>query len=81
MIQPDPATADARNRAWRTFLQGLGIDVAAAVLLAAGPIVIGSDFAWTRAYWLTLAGLAGKTAIQTAVSYGMRKMLPPPGAK
>jgi len=70
-------TADAKNRAWRTFVQGLLVDVAAAVVLAIGPAVAGADFAWSKAYWLTLAGLAAKTAVQSAVSYVARKAVPP----
>ena len=73
-----PAGADARNRAWRTAAQGVLVDLLAAVALAVGPALAGADFAWTRAYWLTIGGLAAKTAIQTVVSYAARKVLPPP---
>lgn len=68
---------DARNRAWRTLVQGLLIDVLAAVLLVALPAINGSDFAWTAAFWLTLGGLAAKSALTAALSYIARQVLPP----
>jgi hypothetical protein len=76
-VIPPSTTADARNRAFRTFAQGLAVDVTAAVVLTVGPALAGSDFAWSRAYWLTLAGLAGKTAITSAVSYVARRVKAP----
>jgi len=69
--------ADAKNRAWRTFVQGLGIDLAVALVLAVGPALVGSDFAWSRAYWSALGLLAAKTAVHTVVSYVARKVVPP----
>lgn len=77
-IPLDRTTQDARNRAWRTFLQGLLVDVAVAVVFAVGPSVAGSDFAFTRVYWLGLGVLAARTAVQAAVSYVARRKLPPP---
>ncbi len=74
---PPSTEADARNRAARTFTQGLAVDVTAAVALAVAPALSGTDFAWSKAYWLTVAGLAGKTAILSAVSYVSRKVKPP----
>ncbi|WP_427422650.1 hypothetical protein [Lysinibacillus fusiformis] len=74
---PPDATTDARNRAWRTLAQGLAVDVAASVVLAVGPAIAGADFAWTKAYWLTVAGLAAKSAVTAVVSYFARKLLPP----
>lgn len=76
-IYPPSAAADARNRAWRTFVQGLLIDVLIAVtgLLYAG--ISAPDFAWSRAYW-TAVGLAlAKTTMTTITAYVMRKMAPP----
>lgn len=73
-----PVIADARNRAWRTFVQGLGTDVVGATALAVLPALAGQDFAWTRAYWGAVGLLAAKTAILTVVSYIARKTVPPP---
>ncbi len=79
MTQPLPAPlkpSDAHIRAMRTAVQGLLVDVASAVLLAVGPALVGSSFAWSRAYWGALGLLAAKTAIQTGVAYAMAKVLP-----
>lgn len=77
-VVPLPTNADARNRAWRTFLQGLALDVAAAVVMAVAPSLFGADFAWTRDYWTALGLLAAKTLLQAGVSYWMRHVVPPP---
>jgi hypothetical protein len=69
---------DARNRALRTFWQGVGTDVAASAALAIVPTLSGADFAWTGAYWAAVGLLAAKTAILTAVSYIARLKAPPP---
>jgi hypothetical protein len=74
---PPSASADATNRAWRTFLQGLLVDVVSAVALALLPALAGAEFAWTAEYWTAVALLAGKTAVMTVVSYVSRKVVPP----
>jgi hypothetical protein len=74
---PKSVEADARNRAFRTFVQAFAIDLAAAVVLAVGPALADQHFAWTVAYWVSLGLLAAKTAVQTAVSYAARKLIPP----
>lgn len=67
---------DATERAWRTLLQGLAVDVAAAigVALTAG---LAGGIEWTHAYWLTLALAIGKSAVTAIVSYVARKLVPP----
>ena len=69
--------ADARSRAWRTLAQGLAVDVLAAIVLVIGPALAGADFAWTRGYWLAVAGLAARSAITAVVAYVARQVLPP----
>lgn len=76
MAQLD-ATADAKNRAWRTFAQGLLVDVVAAAVLVVGPALSSSDFAWSKAYWLTVGGLVAKSVLTSVVSYVGRKVAPP----
>jgi hypothetical protein len=71
-----PAARDASIRAFRTFVQGLGIDVAIAVVIVLLPVV--SNVEWTRLYWLTVAGLVGKTVVMAVVSYAARRLVPPP---
>lgn len=81
MTQPTTTvSADARNRALRTFAQGLLVDVAGALVLAVGPALAGADFAWTRGYWAAVGMLAAKTAIQSVVAYVSRTVVPPPQA-
>jgi len=68
---------DARNRAWRTFLQGLAIDVMVALWGLVASLAGGIE--WNRAFWVALAVLAGKTVVQTVVSYLARHAFPPSG--
>lgn len=77
MSLPISTDADARNRAFRTFVQGLGTDVLGAVVLAVGPTLAGAEFAWTREYWTAVGLLAAKTVVTSAVSYVSRKVAPP----
>ena len=71
------AEADAKNRAFRTFVQGLGTDVVVAVVLAVGPALAGADFAWSADYWTAIGLLTAKTVVLSAVSYVSRKVVPP----
>ena len=67
----DP-TADARDRALRTFLQGLAIDVLIAVALVVYNAVSADSVEWA------LIPLAiAKSALVAAASYVMRKLKPP----
>ncbi len=81
MVNPLPTPADtgtdARNRAWRTLVQGLLTDVLGAVVLAVAPALAGADFAWTTPYWAAVGLLAAKTAVQSVVSYIGRRVVPP----
>lgn len=67
--------ADAKNRAWRTFVQGLALDVATTLVMLLATTLPGVQ--WTRTWWLALGGLLAKTAVQTAVAYLARKLVPP----
>jgi hypothetical protein len=71
-------THDARNRAWRTFVQGLAVDILAALVLAVGPALMQTDGLTTRAYWSTMGALVLKTVVTAVVSYIARKVIPPP---
>lgn len=74
------AQRDARNRALRTFVQGVGTDVVASAALAILPALTGSDFAWSGTYWAAVGLLAAKTAVITLVSYVARLKAPPPAS-
>lgn len=63
---------DARNRALRTFLQGLAIDLAVAVAAFA----LANVDSITDRQGLTLAAIAlAKTLVQTVAAYVMRRFL------
>lgn len=66
---------DAKNRAWRSVLVGLGIDVATALVIVLLPLV--SSIEWTETYWITLASLGGKSIVQAVVSYFFRMFVKP----
>lgn len=68
-------TADALDRAWRTFKSGLGIDIAISLALVVGPLL--TDLKWTAAYWAIIATVAVKTIVQSVVSYILRKRSTP----
>jgi hypothetical protein len=75
---PLPTKRDAINRAVRTFVAGLWLDVATAVVAA---LVLGlSDVHWTKAWWVALGILLAKTAGTAVVSYVRRYLSPPPSA-
>jgi hypothetical protein len=73
---PPSVQADAKNRAWRTFAQGLLVDVGVAVVLVL-VVAFSTEIEWTPTYWLALASTLGKTVLLSAVSYASRKLVPP----
>lgn len=73
---PLPTNRDAMNRAVRTFLQGLWVDVSAALAVA---LAVGlTDVRWTKEYWIAFAVMLGKTVAIAVVSYAYRLLKPPP---
>jgi hypothetical protein len=72
---PADASTDARNRAYRTLVQSLGVDVAAAVLLAITPLL--ANIEWRQSYWVAVGLLAARSAVTAVVSWAARKVLPP----
>lgn len=66
---------DARERSWRTFLQGFGIDVATAVALVLALAFV--DISWTRSYWIALGLTVAKSVLQAGVAYVMRILVRP----
>lgn len=75
---PSVAT-DASERAFRTLLQGLAVDVLAGIGVALTAAIAGG-IEWTQAYWLALALAVGKSAVTAIVSYFARRFVPPAGA-
>jgi len=74
-----PTDRDASERAFRTLLQGLAVDVLAGIGVALTAAVAGG-IQWTQAYWVALALAVGKSAVTAVVSYFARKLVPPAGA-
>lgn len=73
---PLPANRDAWNRAIRTFIQGLWVDVSAALAIA---IVTGlTDVRWTKEFWVAFGLALAKTVAVAATSYVYRRLRPPP---
>jgi len=74
MTSTDLLTADAKNRALRTFIQGLAIDLAVAV----GTVLV-TVFAtaggWGDIQWAVVGFSLAKTVVQTVVSYVMRRKI------
>lgn len=68
--------ADAKNRSWRTFLQGLAIDCFFALVVVLGTVTQ-IDTPLNKTAWIAVAALVIKTLIQTAVSYVMRLKIQP----
>lgn len=68
---------DAKSRAWRTFLQGFGIDIAVAVAAALLLWLPDADLSSGDA-WLVLGTALGKTVLTTAAAYVMRLKVAPP---
>lgn len=62
---------DARNRAFRTLLQGLAFDVGAAVCLVLFTAFSSAD-SWGDVQWAIIAFTLTKTFIVTGLSYLMR---------
>ncbi len=72
---PAPAAQDAKNRAFRTLLQSLLVDVGAAVVLAITPLLSGVE--WSKGYWIAVGLLAARSAVTALVSWVARRVVPP----
>lgn len=68
-------TADALDRAWRTFKTGIGLDIALGLALTVGTMI--ADLEWTKTYWILLGTVAVKSVLQSVTSYILRKRSTP----
>lgn len=66
--------ADASNRSVRTFLQGLGIDVAVGIALVLATTVTGWT-SWGDVQWAILSFSIFKSVLQAVAAYVMRRWL------
>lgn len=77
MTATEVVKADARNRAWRTFVQNIQVDLA----ITLGPILVDAvtnwDGAFTGSYWQAVGTTAGKTVVLVLLAYWMRLRKPP----
>lgn len=64
-------TADAKNRAWRTFLQNAAWDVVAAVVLLLFPLISNAT-GWQDVDWKVMGFMVAKTALASFLAYCMR---------
>ena len=72
--------ADAKNRALRTFIQGLGIDILVALVVLITPILIGANGWEDFAEWKIILFSVVKTVLTTAASYIMRRFVDQPNS-
>lgn len=68
---PPTKTADAKNRAFRTFLVSIGFDVAVAVALLLLPI-FQTAAGWSDFDWTLLTFSIFKTVVISALSFFLR---------
>ena len=67
--------ADARNRSFRTLVQGFVLDVATALVLVLA--LAFTNIEWTSEYWVALGLTAAKSVLQAGVAYLMRLLVKP----
>ncbi|MBH0119824.1 hypothetical protein I0Q12_09975 [Rhodococcus sp. CX] len=78
VVDPPPAKADARDRAWRTTVQGAVATVLIAVLLALADLLgTGTLDLATSGAWKAIAGTAGGAALMAVLAYVQRLISPP----
>jgi hypothetical protein len=67
--------ADARNRSFRTYVQGFAIDVATALVLVLA--LAFTNIEWTPEYWVALGLTSAKSVLQAGAAYLMRMLVTP----
>lgn len=72
-VMPNLA-ADSRNRAIRSFVQGLGIDVAVGLALVLATFFVDKN-SWGEIEWTILSFSLAKSGIQAVAAYVMRQYL------
>lgn len=72
---PTEVSSDARVRGWRSFVQGLLIDVSVAAVVFLVTVI--GDLEWTTVYWIALGLGLAKSVVQGVVAYLARKLITP----
>lgn len=67
---------DAKNRALRTFLTGLAVDVAVGIALVLTSLLAKAN-GWGDLEWALLSFSVAKSVVQSACSYVLRRFLDP----
>lgn len=70
--------ADAKNRAFRTFIQGLGVDILVALAVYILPVLVGANGWADLVEWKIILFSLIKTVLTTAASYTMRRFVDKP---
>lgn len=73
-IHDEIVNSDAVNRAWRSVMQGLAIDVMVGIVLAVG-VAFASAGDWGDMQWIILSFSVAKSAVQAVVAYVMRRFI------
>lgn len=73
-VQKEALNADAKNRALRSFVQGLAVDVAVAIATALLVWLPAADLSSGDA-WKVIGITLAKTLLQTVASYVMRRFV------
>lgn len=72
--------ADASNRGWRTFAQGLAIDIAVGVALVLITLV-GPWSSWGEVQWAILSFSIFKSVVQAVAAFVIRRFMEGEGKK
>lgn len=75
-MQNEALNQDASNRALRTFLTGMFIDVCVGLVLAVSSAFAGAN-GWSDFQWAILAFSLVKSVVQSAASYVLRRYIDP----
>jgi hypothetical protein len=74
---PADTNTDAKNRALRTFVQGLLADAVIAAVTTLGAALVDPHFVLSRVYLTGVGLLLAKTVLTSVVSYIARYAKPP----
>jgi hypothetical protein len=70
--------SDAKTGGLRALAIGLLIDVSVAIILVLAARI--GDLEWTAEYWAAIGLSVSRSAVQAAVTYLARTLVPPPPA-
>ena len=74
---PNEVRADAKSRSFRTLVMGFVFDVLATLGVVVLPVLAGMDDLSSKAQWVVVGTLVGKTFLTSLVSYVARLKVAP----